>query len=99
MTLAQIGQILCRPDDDETVLSLLERIVNKARLIADMMLRMQAKLKDTNLRVQDRFDHLHKSGKKKFEDELDEFKNQKRNRATSSIGIPLKHNLSEKFSS
>lgn len=30
LTLAQIGQILCRPDDDENALSLLETIVGKA---------------------------------------------------------------------
>jgi len=27
LTLEQIGQILCRPDDDDTVPSLLEKIV------------------------------------------------------------------------
>ena len=30
LTLSQIGQILCRPDDDEDAPSLLEKIVNKA---------------------------------------------------------------------
>ena len=30
LTLSQIGQILCRPDDDEEAPSLLEKIVNKA---------------------------------------------------------------------
>jgi len=30
LTLAQIGQILCRPDDDDEALSLLEKIVDKA---------------------------------------------------------------------
>jgi hypothetical protein len=55
---------------------------------------MQSKIKDTNLRV-DRFDHLYKSGKKKLED--DDLSQYKRNRTTSSVGIPLKHNLSEKF--
>lgn len=50
LTLAQIGQILCRPDEDETQLSLLERIVKKARLITDMMMKMQTKVKDSNLR-------------------------------------------------
>lgn len=37
LTLSQIGQIICRPDDDETQLSALERIVEKADLCADMM--------------------------------------------------------------
>ena len=37
LTLAQIGQILCRPDDDEEQPSLLETIVEKARTIANMM--------------------------------------------------------------
>ena len=41
---------MCRPDDDESLLSLLERIVEKARLIADMMWQLQSKIKDTNLR-------------------------------------------------
>lgn len=78
--------------------SLLEGIVNKARLIADMMWRMQSKIKDTNLRVMDRLGHLYKSGKKKLEgDDLDDFSNNKRARATSSVGIPLKHTFSEKF--
>jgi hypothetical protein len=30
LTLAQIGQILCRPDDDDETPSLLEKIVDKA---------------------------------------------------------------------
>ena len=59
---------------------------------------MQSKIKDTNLRV-DRFDHLYKSGKKKMEDDDLTAFGGKRNRATSSVGIPLKHNLSEKFAS
>jgi hypothetical protein len=63
-----------------------------------MMMQLQTKFKDTNLRVADRFEHLYKSGKKKLEeDDLAQFGNQKRNRATSSVGIPLKHGLSEKF--
>mmetsp|Transcript_42172 Transcript_42172/g.40412 ORF Transcript_42172/g.40412 Transcript_42172/m.40412 type:complete len:133 (+) Transcript_42172:1092-1490(+) len=37
LTLAQIGQILCRPDEDESIPSLLERIVDKSRLIADLI--------------------------------------------------------------
>ena len=31
LTLAQIGQIICRPDDDDTEPSLLEQIVEKAQ--------------------------------------------------------------------
>jgi hypothetical protein len=50
LNLEQIGQILCRPDDDETQLSLLERLIDKARLIADMICKMQVKIKDSNLR-------------------------------------------------
>jgi len=50
LNLAQIGQILCRPDEDDSQPSLLERIVDKARLIADMMWRIQSKIKDSNLR-------------------------------------------------
>jgi len=34
LSLAKIGQILCRPDHDETVPSLLENIVKKADLYA-----------------------------------------------------------------
>jgi hypothetical protein len=37
LTLEQIGQILCRPDEDDSMPSLLERLIDKARLIADMM--------------------------------------------------------------
>lgn len=50
LTLEQIGQILCRPDEDDTLPSLLERIVEKARLITDMMFKMQAKFVDYKLR-------------------------------------------------
>ena len=50
LNLEQIGKILCRPDDDETQFSLLERIVDKARLITDMMCKMRSKIKDSNLR-------------------------------------------------
>jgi len=50
LTLEQIGSILCRPDDDDQVPSLLERIVDKARLIADMLVKMQSKSKDSQLR-------------------------------------------------
>ena len=31
LTLEQIGQILCRPDEDDSMPSLLEKIVQKAR--------------------------------------------------------------------
>jgi hypothetical protein len=50
LTLSQIGQILCRPDDDETVPSLLERIVEKSRLIADLIVQKKEKFKDSHLR-------------------------------------------------
>jgi len=50
LNLEQIGQILCRPDDDDTQPSLLERIIDKARLIADMMMKLQSNIKDSNLR-------------------------------------------------
>ena len=46
LTLAQIGQILCRPDDDEQP-SILEQIVKKARTCANMMAQMQTKIKDS----------------------------------------------------
>ncbi len=41
LTLAQIGQILCRPDDDDSIPSLLEKIVDKSRLIADLIIKKQ----------------------------------------------------------
>lgn len=47
LTLAQIGQIMCRPDDDEDAPSLLESIVNKAQLCANLRLQMQKKFKDS----------------------------------------------------
>lgn len=53
MTLEQICKIYCRIEDyelDEAPPSLLERIVDKARLIADMMIKMKSKIKDSNLR-------------------------------------------------
>ena len=37
LTLSQIGQILCRPDEDDEQPSLLEQIVRKARMCANMM--------------------------------------------------------------
>lgn len=45
LTLAQIGQILCRPDDDETVPSLLEKLVKKAELCANLRLNQQRQFK------------------------------------------------------
>lgn len=51
LTLAQIGQILCRPDDDEEQPSLLEQIVKKARVCANMMAQMQTRIKDSQLRL------------------------------------------------
>lgn len=63
-----------------------------------MMWKMQSKIKDSSLRNFDRYDKSNKSNKKKLEmDDLEEFKG-KRNRTTSSIGMTLKHNHSEKFS-
>jgi len=47
LTLTQIGQIMCRPDDDEEQPSLLEKIVNKAQLCANLKLQMQSKFKDS----------------------------------------------------
>ena len=38
LTLSQIGQIMCRPDDDEEAPSLLENIVSKAQLCANLRL-------------------------------------------------------------
>lgn len=85
LTLAQIGQLLCRPDEDDTVPSLLERIVDKARLIADMMWRMQSKIKDSNLR---NIDNTHdKNGKKPnyfdVDEEEEKGNSSKRNRINS----------------
>lgn len=51
LTLEQIGQILCRPDEDDSMPSLLEKIVQKARQITDMMIKMQMKYKDSKLRA------------------------------------------------
>lgn len=50
LNLAQIGEILCRPDDDPTAPSILEGLVKSARLITDAMYNYQSKIKDTNLR-------------------------------------------------
>ena len=49
LTLEQIGQILCRPDEDDTLPSFLEKIVQKARQITDMIFKMQ-KYSDSKLR-------------------------------------------------
>lgn len=51
LTLVQIGQILCRPDEDDTLPSILEQIVKKARHVANMMAQMQSKIKDSTLRL------------------------------------------------
>ena len=45
LTLTQIGQILCRPDDDEEAPSLLEKIVNKAQLLANLRIQLDSKFK------------------------------------------------------
>lgn len=59
---------------------------------------MQSKLKGSNLGV-NRFDKYNQSSKKKTEEDDLAQLGGKRNRTTSSIGMPLKHNLSEKFTS
>ena len=51
LTLSQIGQILCRPDEDDEQPSLLEQIVRKARMCANMMAQLQTRIKDSNLRL------------------------------------------------
>ena len=83
LTLESICKILCRPDEDESMPSLLERIVDKARLIADMMTQMQRKSKDSNLRsidkysLRDHFDDISSTIKKTnsvFDEEESKFK-------------------------
>jgi hypothetical protein len=49
LTLTQISQIFCRPDEDDTKQSLLENIVQKASLCSALKLRMKASLKDSLL--------------------------------------------------
>lgn len=51
LTLSEIGQILCRPDEDETQPSLLEQIVRRARMCANMMAQVETRIKDSNLRL------------------------------------------------
>lgn len=51
LNLSQIGQILCRPDEDDEEPSLLEQIVRKARMCANMMAQIQTRIKDSNLRL------------------------------------------------
>lgn len=51
LTLAQIGEILCRPDEDDTKPSLLENIVSKAKLCSSLKQKMQSKIKDSMLFV------------------------------------------------
>lgn len=51
LSLAQIGQILCRPDEDDEQLSLLEQIVRKARMCANMMAQIQTRIKDSAMRL------------------------------------------------
>lgn len=36
LTLADIGKILCRPDEDDEIPSILEKIVKRARTFGDM---------------------------------------------------------------
>ena len=47
LTLAQIGQVLCRPDEDDQEPSLLEKIVEKAQLCANMRMQMQTKFRNS----------------------------------------------------
>jgi len=49
LTLAEICQILCRPDDDETIPSLLEKIVEKAQLCANMRQQVEKKQRQQRL--------------------------------------------------
>ena len=51
LTLAQIGQILCRPDDDDTEPSILETIVHRSRHVADHKATYNNKVKDSSLRL------------------------------------------------
>lgn len=51
LTLQQIGEILCRPDDDDEQPSILEQIVKRARTCANMKATMQTKIKDSTLRM------------------------------------------------
>lgn len=53
LNLAQIGQILCRPDDDETIPSLLENIVKKAELCAKLRVQQQRKFKNAMVSLVD----------------------------------------------
>lgn len=46
LNLAQIGQFICRPDDDEEAPSLLEKIVDKAQLYTNTRLQLQSKFKN-----------------------------------------------------
>ena len=47
LTLAQIGKILCRPDEDDSEPSLLEKIVKKAELCTSAKQQMQSQIKDS----------------------------------------------------
>jgi hypothetical protein len=46
LTLTQMSEIFCRPDEDDTKPSLLENIVQKASLCSSLKLRMKANNKD-----------------------------------------------------
>lgn len=88
LTLEQIGQILCRPDEDDTLPSLLEKIVQKARQITDMMVKMQMKYKDSKLRAINsrRDDHiLNKASSQLMEEiKLGEMSDLRRSRGNSN---------------
>jgi len=51
LTLTQISEIFCRPDEDDTKLSVLENIVSKASLCSALKLSMKATLKDSLLAI------------------------------------------------
>ncbi len=49
LTLTQLSEIFCRPDEDDQKPSLLEAIVQKATLCSSLKLRMKATMKDSPL--------------------------------------------------
>ena len=51
LTLQQMSEILCRPDDDDEQPSILEQIVKRARTCANMMAQIQTRIKDSHLRM------------------------------------------------
>lgn len=51
LTLTQIGQVMCRPDEDDTAPSLLEKIVTKAQLCANMKNTVQSRQRQSMLNL------------------------------------------------